>query len=343
MTTEKALNGKPYAGNPHVRFDEGEVASCTAEASLRRRPCRRQPEGCASRCAATPRRGSLLYIGKLSAIIAAAAVNAAAAGENVAQNSIAADVRRPVPVVDAKVGGFWHDEYRLLVTKWLPHCIKEMEAGGRGEELLNLVATGEVLAGKKPCVKFKGHPWSDAYPYNTLEAICLALEIDPGDDVGFAKAQEFLRAKMEEWIPIILAAQEPSGYIHSYHDLRREPHFSNAAKHEFYVMGYFIEMGIAHYRATKGRDRRLYDAAIRCADHLDSVFGPPPKRTWLTPQARDTRSAVWPIPSTPPRARGRERSMRVSRGTSSATSTGPRATTGSGGRTTIRLICPHGR
>ena len=38
MTTGKALDGKPYAGHPHVRFDEGEVAS-----------------------AATPRRGSLLY------------------------------------------------------------------------------------------------------------------------------------------------------------------------------------------------------------------------------------------------------------------------------------------
>ena len=38
MATGKALDGKPYAGNPHVRFDEGEVAS-----------------------AATPRRGSLLY------------------------------------------------------------------------------------------------------------------------------------------------------------------------------------------------------------------------------------------------------------------------------------------
>ena len=61
MATGKALNGKPYAGNPHVRFDEGEVASCTAEASLRREPCRRQPEGCASRCAAMPSRGSLLY------------------------------------------------------------------------------------------------------------------------------------------------------------------------------------------------------------------------------------------------------------------------------------------
>ena len=54
MTIGKALNGKPYAGNPHVRFDEGEVAS-----------------------AAMPRRGSLLYnIGKR---IAAAAIAASAA------------------------------------------------------------------------------------------------------------------------------------------------------------------------------------------------------------------------------------------------------------------------
>ena len=57
----KVKQGKPYAGNPHVRFDEGEVASCTVEALLRRVPCRRQPEGCASRGAAKPRRGSLFY------------------------------------------------------------------------------------------------------------------------------------------------------------------------------------------------------------------------------------------------------------------------------------------
>ena len=50
MTTGKALDGKPYAGNPHVRFDEGEVAP-----------------------AATPRRGSLLYK-KLLMMIGAAAV-----------------------------------------------------------------------------------------------------------------------------------------------------------------------------------------------------------------------------------------------------------------------------
>ncbi len=45
MTTGKALDGEPYAGNPHMWIDEGEVAPCTAEASLRRVHCRRQPEG----------------------------------------------------------------------------------------------------------------------------------------------------------------------------------------------------------------------------------------------------------------------------------------------------------
>ena len=50
MATGKALDGKPYAGNPHVRFDEGEVAP-----------------------AATPRRGSLLYKRLLFITLAAAA------------------------------------------------------------------------------------------------------------------------------------------------------------------------------------------------------------------------------------------------------------------------------
>ena len=53
MTTVKTLHGKSCAGNPHVRFDEGEVAS-----------------------AATPRRGSLLY--KQEVLSAFAAVFAAA-------------------------------------------------------------------------------------------------------------------------------------------------------------------------------------------------------------------------------------------------------------------------
>ena len=183
------------------------------------------------------------------------------------------------PQIGVRVDGFWGGQYKKLVTKWIPHCMRQMEKGGEGEELLNLVATGEVLAGKKPSVAFRGEKWSDAYPYNIMEAASLALELDSGGDTEFKAAQDELRTKMDEWIPVILAAQEESGYIHSYHTLNGRGHFRHTADHEFYVMGYFIEMGIAHHRATG--DRRLFEAAIRCADHLDSVFGPPPKRTWM--------------------------------------------------------------
>ncbi|MBQ9431600.1 MAG: glycoside hydrolase family 127 protein [Kiritimatiellae bacterium] len=194
-------------------------------------------------------------------------------------------VLKPAEQDGVTVNGFWRERYRLLTVKWLPHCVREMEQGGRGQEMLNLVATGEINAGKTPSVKFTGCPWSDAYPYNTVEAICLALEIDPGEDAQWREAQKSLRAKVDEWIPIFLAAQEPSGYIHSYHALHGQKHFSKPWDHEFYVMGYFIEMGVAHMRMTRGKDHRLFDAAKRCADHLDNIFGPEPKRTWYNGHA----------------------------------------------------------
>ena len=61
---------KSYAGNPHVRFDEQEVASYP--------PTVGRPEGVATR-GAKPRRGSLLYNRRLAmlAAVAASAVGAA--------------------------------------------------------------------------------------------------------------------------------------------------------------------------------------------------------------------------------------------------------------------------
>jgi hypothetical protein len=192
----------------------------------------------------------------------------------------AAEALEPVRFQTIKIGGFWKQQVKLQTEKWIPHCIRQMEAGGEGKELLNLVATGEVLSGKPPSVAFSGCPWSDAYIYNTVEAICLALEVEPDGDKELAAAQDALRAKVQEWIPIILAAQDKDGYIHSFHTLKKRPRFTVIGDHEFYVMGYFLEMGIAHYRMTCGKDRRLYGAALTCADLLCDTFGPAPKRTW---------------------------------------------------------------
>ncbi len=189
------------------------------------------------------------------------------------------EMLQPVTFRHITLGGFWKQQIKRITEHWLPHCVRQLEPGGGGQELRNLVHAAHMLRGRPPG-PYRGKPWSDAYVYNTLEAMCLALAVAPAGDAALARAQAFLRGKIEQWIPMLLAAQDPDGYIHSYHTVNALPHFQDAGAHEFYVMGYFIEAGIAHFQCTGGADRRLYDAALRCADVLDAAFGPPPKRTW---------------------------------------------------------------
>ena len=200
----------------------------------------------------------------------------------VAAEGTASEPLEPVYFQTIKIDGFWKDQFKRLTERWIPHCIKQMEAGGEGQELLNLVNAAKALKGE-PHGEYIGRiSLNDAAVYNTIESICLALAVDADGDVDLAKAQGFLRAKLDEWIPIVLAAQWEDGYIDSYHILNKLPRYQNPlSSSQFYVQGYFIEMGVAHYRITGGADRRLYDAARLCADHLCTTFGPPPKRVWI--------------------------------------------------------------
>ena len=165
-----------------------------------------------------------------------------------------------------------------------------MEKGGAGQELLNLIQTGQALRGE-PVGEYRGAPWSDAYIYNTVEAACLALEVDPDGDATLAAAQAALRATIEKWIPIIQAAQGKDGYIHSFHTLKKRPRFTAIGDHEFYVMGYLMEMGIAHYRMTGGKDPADSTAwppaaRISCAKPLarpPNGHGRTATREWNTP------------------------------------------------------------
>jgi len=186
----------------------------------------------------------------------------------------------PVAMHDVSIGGFWREPVKRITEKFLPHCVRQLEAGGLGEDLQSLIAAGQALRGEPVTTRHNVTRWGEAYVYNTVEAICLALEIDPAGDTELVNSHAFLRRKLEEWIPVILAAQRGDGYTHAYSIVKNRPAYTAIPDHELYVMGYFIEMGIAHYRMTQGKDRRLYDAAIRRADHIDTVFGPSPKRTW---------------------------------------------------------------
>src|SRR6476469_10474549 len=94
-----------------------------------------------------------------------------------------------------------------------------------------------------------------------------------------------MRATLEKWIPIILAAQMPDGYLQTAYILadrkvwpqRWSP--EHRGNHEGYVAGYFIESAINHYTLTNGKDLRLYNAAKKLADCWVANIGPG-KKEW---------------------------------------------------------------
>jgi len=56
------------------------------------------------------------------------------------ESPAARDLIEPVRLSTIELGGFWKQQVKRLTEQWLPHCIRQMEKGGKGQELLNLVA-----------------------------------------------------------------------------------------------------------------------------------------------------------------------------------------------------------
>ena len=116
--------------------------------------------------------------------------------------------------------------------------------------------------------------------------MCIALMVDPQGDPEIIAAQELMRATLERWIPIILAAQMPDGYLQTAYtlaDRKRWPERwspDHRGNHEGYVSGYFIESAINHYTLTDGKDLRLYNAAKKLADCWVANIGPG-KKDWF--------------------------------------------------------------
>lgn len=185
----------------------------------------------------------------------------------------------------------WNRKSRALMTSWIPHCIDQiertdLELGPGG--LDNFVEAAKALRGE-PHGEHKGYVFSNAWVHQTVESMCLALMIDAQGDEEILDAQDLFRRKVDEWIPIILAAQHADGYLHTAFTLRTEEEKERwpdrwtpegRSRHEGYVAGYFIESAINHHVMTEGRDTRLYDAAKKLADLWYDHLGPPPKQEW---------------------------------------------------------------
>jgi len=181
----------------------------------------------------------------------------------------------------------WNDRAKVLITNWIPHCIKQIERTdltiGPGG-LDNFIEAAKALRGEKHG-RHLGFVFSNAWVHQTIESICLALMVDPQGDREIISAQEKMKKTLEKWIPIILAAQEPDGYLQTAFTLRDTASWKDRwapetrGNHEGYVAGYFIESAINHYTLTEGKDRRLYDAAKKLADCWVANIGPG-KKEW---------------------------------------------------------------
>lgn len=182
----------------------------------------------------------------------------------------------------------WSARAKALITQWIPHCIEYCERTdlkiGQGG-LDNFIEAAKALRGE-PHGVHKGYVFSNAWVHQTVESMCIALMVDAQGDREILTAQDLMRRKLEEWIPVILAAQEPDGYLQTAYTLADRAKWparwspAQRGNHEGYVAGYFIESAINHHTLTGGKDLRLYNAAKKLADCWVANIGPG-KKDWF--------------------------------------------------------------
>lgn len=184
----------------------------------------------------------------------------------------------------------WSARAKALITEWIPHCIDCCERTGipanRGDGGLdNFIEAGKANRGE-PHGRHKGYVFSNAWVHQTVESMCIALMVDPQGDAAVAQAQEKMRSTLNRWIPSILSAQMPDGYLQTAYTLADRKSWperwspQHRGNHEGYVAGYFIESAINHYTLTEGKDLRLYNGAKKLADCWVANLGPG-KRGWF--------------------------------------------------------------
>ncbi|MCY2952047.1 MAG: glycoside hydrolase family 127 protein [Planctomycetota bacterium] len=174
----------------------------------------------------------------------------------------------------------WNHRLKRLIINWIPHCYNKISDPAVKEGgIENFTEAGKKLAGQ-PHKNHVGAVFANAWVHNTVEAMCVALMVDPQGDPEIISAQNAIRQKLDDWIPKLLSAQEPDGYLQTCYTLNNLRRWTNKHDHEGYLAGYFIESAIAHYQMTRGADRRMYDAAKKLADCWYNNIGPAPKRAW---------------------------------------------------------------
>jgi DUF1680 family protein len=174
----------------------------------------------------------------------------------------------PVPLSQVTLEDpFWSPKFKVWREITIPDCFAKFEKDGA---LANFDKVRDGAGGKHA-----GPPWYDGLIYEMIRgsADFLAMQRDAA-----------LEARLDGYIERIVAAQavHPQGYLNTYTQLERphQPWGLNGGddnwQHDVYNAGALVEAAVHYYRAT-GKTR-LLEAAVRLANHMAEVMGPPPKQ-----------------------------------------------------------------
>ncbi len=91
----------------------------------------------------------------------------------------------------------WNDRIKKLIVNWIPHCYNKISDPNVAEGgIENFTQAGNKLAGR-PHTGHKGPVFANAWVHNTVEAMCVALMVDPQGDQELIQAQKAIRDKLE--------------------------------------------------------------------------------------------------------------------------------------------------
>lgn len=175
---------------------------------------------------------------------------------------------KPVPIQSVAIDDpFWSPKLKVWRSVTVPDCLDKFDRDGAMRNF-DHVARGELTAGHG------GPPWYDGLTYEMIRAAAdfLAEKPDPA-----------LEARIDGEIARIIAAAafDPDGYVNSYTQMKEPTHRwgmnggNDLWQHDLYNAGALVDAGVHYYRAT-GKVR-LLDAAVRMANLMCKVMGPPPR------------------------------------------------------------------
>ncbi|WP_077037064.1 glycoside hydrolase family 127 protein [Pelomonas sp. KK5] len=161
------------------------------------------------------------------------------------------------PMAVSLAGRFWAPRLQRNREVSLPTQHALLESTGRLDNFRRVAGTSDA--------PYTGLFFNDSDIYKWLEAAAWAQVSGPVPE---------LQALIDQTIPVVEAAQQPDGYLNTYHSLERaDTRWSNLRDlHELYCAGHLMQAAVALNRVCG--DARLLKVACRFADLIDEVFGP---------------------------------------------------------------------